>query len=451
MLENIFKTAPKTSNKIQSKTKHHTMNRVVALAGNPNVGKSTVFNALTGMNQHTGNWPGKTVATTKGTYKFNNIEYTLVDLPGTYSISPHSAEEEIARDFILFGGADATVVVCDATCMGRNLNLVLQILELTSNVVVCVNLLDEAEKKGIHIDLAALERELGVPVTGTSARSGKGLNGFMEKVEAVCSGAGKTTPRKVRYSKTVEEAAASLAKLLDEYLCGRMNGHWLALRLLERDEALVENIKKNMGVNITSDEQIHLAIADALAGLEKNGITRERLSDIIISCIVLTAEEVTLEICEPRKSCGLCLGCAQAPTDARDRRLDRILTSRRTGIPIMLALLFGVFWLTVTGANYPSQVLSAGLFRLQDLLTELFLRLNAPQWLHGLLVLGIYRVLAWVVSVMLPPMTIFFPLFTLLEDFGYLPRVAFNLDHSFKKAKTCGKQALTMCVVNLCY
>lgn len=426
--------------------KNSPSDKIIALAGNPNVGKSTVFNALTGMNQHTGNWPGKTVANAQGEYKFKGKGYILVDLPGTYSINPHSAEEEIARDFILFGGADATVIVCDATCLERNLNLVLQVIELTPKVVVCVNLLDEAEKKGIQIDLAALERELGVPVAGSSARSGKGLDTLMERVEEVCADAAKIFPRRVRYNKAVEESVAPLAEMLDKKLLGGMNGRWLALRMLEQDKALEEKVKNRFGSYVLEDTPVVQAVTDALATLEKDGIESERLTDVIVSGIVLSAEEVALEVCEPAGGCGLCLGCAKTSADSRDRRLDKILTSKRTGIPIMLALLCGILWLTITGANYPSQILADVLFRLQDMLTALFTRMNAPEWLHGMLVLGMYRVLAWVVSVMLPPMALFFPIFTLLEDFGYLPRVAFNLDHSFKKAKTCGKQALTMCM-----
>lgn len=421
--------------------------RIIALAGNPNVGKSTVFNALTGMNQHTGNWPGKTVASAQGTYHFRGSDYVLVDLPGTYSIMAHSTEEEIARNFILFGGADATVVVCDATCLERNLNLVLQVMEIAPNVVVCVNLMDEARKRNISVDLDALEKELGVPVVGTSARSGKGLAGLMEKVEALCEGAAPAAPRKVRYQRAVEDAISPLADTLTQRLEGRMNSRWLALRLLERDEALAAGIKEHLGYDLLDDTSVREAAGTAAKALEEEGISREKLMDIVASCIVLSAEEVALSICP--SGCGRCgaqAGGAGAAAGERDRKLDKILTSKRTGIPIMLALLGGVFWLTLTGANYPSQLLSDGLFRVQDLLTEFFLRLGTPEWIHGMLVLGVYRVLAWVVSVMLPPMAIFFPIFTLLEDFGYLPRVAFNLDHQFKKAKACGKQALTMCM-----
>jgi len=442
-------TADQAANKEFMVVKTNTTDQIIALAGNPNVGKSTVFNALTGMNQHTGNWPGKTVGSAQGTHHHHGSGYIFVDLPGTYSIMAHSAEEEIARDFILFGGADATVVVCDATCLERNLNLVLQVMELTANVVVCVNLLDEAEKKGILIDLEALERELGVPVVGASARSGKGLAELMEKVEALCAGAIPTNPRGVRYNSAIERAVSPLALLLEQRLEGRMNSHWLALRVLEQDTTLAAGIKKRLGPGLLDDEALWEAADAALASLEAEGISREKLGDMVVSCIVFSAEEIALSVGGDAADCAGCGRCGGAVVRAggaadRDRRLDKVLTSRRTGIPIMLALLCGILWLTITGANYPSRLLSDGLFWVQDRLTGFFCWAGSPDWLYGALVLGVYRVLAWVVAVMLPPMAIFFPLFTLLEDFGYLPRVAFNLDHQFKKAKACGKQALTM-------
>lgn len=333
------------------------MNKTIALAGNPNVGKSTVFNYLTGMRQHTGNWPGKTVELARGSYTYNGTEYTLVDLPGTYSLAARSAEEEVARDFLLSGEAQAAVVVCDATCLERNLNLVLQTLELTERVVVCVNLMDEAEKKGISIDVEELSALLGVPVVATAAGKGRGMEKLTAAIARVAEGEDCAPPGRFSEADTVEEK----------------------IRLAQR-----------------------LAAA--------------------VTC------------------------CLREDYARRDRRLDRLFTSRATGIPVMLLLLTGILWITIEGANLPSELLSRLFFWGQERLTDLFAALGAPDWLHGALVLGIYRVLAWVVSVMLPPMAIFFPLFTLLEDFGYLPRVAFVLDHAFQKAHACGKQALTMCM-----
>lgn len=436
--------------------KIHASDKIIALAGNPNVGKSTVFNSLTGLNQHTGNWPGKTVATAQGVHRLNGNDYILVDLPGTYSIMAHSAEEEIARDFILFGGADAVIVVCDATCLERNLNLALQVMELTPNVVVCVNLLDEAEKRGISIDIPALRKKLGVPVVGTSARSGNGLKELMEEVESLCSGRLSLTPHKISYHPTIIDAISPLVDILEEKLDGSLNSTWLALQLLEKDEALLTRIQKYLGYNLLEDSAVNETITSLQSLLNEAGVTEDTLRDIIIFCIVNSAEEVAvaaLSLCHGCSGCpgnSECSGCMRgtnnirAVSNPRDRKLDRILTSKQTGIPIMLLLLCAVFWLTISGANIPSQLLSGALFRLQDRLTDAFLWLGTPEWVHSIFVLGMYRVLAWVISVMLPPMAIFFPIFTLLEDFGYLPRIAFNLDHQFKKAKTCGKQALTM-------
>lgn len=409
---------------------------VVALAGNPNVGKSTVFNALTGMRQHTGNWPGKTVGLAQGRREHADRGYVLVDLPGAYSLMAHSAEEEVARDFLCFGGADAAVVVCDATCLERNLNLVLQTLELCPRTVVCVNLMDEAAKKGIKIDLSALSARLGVPVVGTAAGRGEGLEELMDAVAELAARPVPPIPVRVRYLAPIERAVAALEPLTGECLDGRIPGRWAALRLLDEDPALMAALARALGKDLREDPALRAAVAAARTGLEEAGIGAEAVKDRIVSCLVLQAEDL----------CNGVVTHAREDYARRDRGLDRLLTSRATGIPIMLALLTAVFWLTIVGANYPSQVLADLLFRGQDALTALFTYLRAPEWLHGMLVLGVYRVLAWVVSVMLPPMAIFFPIFTLLEDFGYLPRVAFVLDHAFQKARACGKQALTMCM-----
>ena len=335
---------------------------VIALVGNPNVGKSTVFNALTGLKQHTGNWPGKTVSTARGEYTYHGRRYTLVDLPGTYSLTPGSADEEVTRDYLLSGQADVTLVVADATCLARNLALVLQVLETCWPVVVCVNLLDEAAKKHIQVDLTALQDRLGCPVVGASARDGYGL--------AALRG-------------VLEEAVLHPLPRLTPVLC-----------------------------------------TGCACGCEDC-----RAAAFMARAAAIAEEAVTMD---------------QARAQRRDRLLDRLLTSRATGIPVMLALLAGILWLTMAGANVPSELLSSLLFSWQEPFRDLLQNLGAPWWLEGAVVDGIYRTVAWVVSVMLPPMAIFFPLFTLLEDFGYLPRVAFVLDHAFQKARSCGKQALTM-------
>lgn len=409
--------------------------RVIALAGNPNVGKSTVFNALTGMNQHTGNWPGKTVTNAQGYCRTKRHSYVMVDIPGTYSLMAHSAEEEVARNFLCFGGADAVAVVCDATCLERNLNLVLQTMEITPNVVVCVNLMDEARRKRIRIDLGALSRRLGVPVVSTVARKKKSLSTLTDALDRLADGA-QTRPAVVRYPEPVEQAIAALEPLVRERVGGKLPSRWLSLQLLDPDEALLSEADRCLGWGFSRDEGLNRALAEVRAGLQRQGIDRERLKDMVVSALVREAEAV----------CAIVVRRERESYGAFDQRLDRLLTSRATGYPVMLVLLAFILWLTIVGANYPSQLLSDALFWVQERLTELFHAAGAPEWLHGALVLGVYRVLAWVVSVMLPPMAIFFPLFTLLEDAGYLPRVAYNLDKPFQKCCACGKQALTMCM-----
>ena len=411
--------------------------KVIALAGNPNVGKSTVFNALTGLNQHTGNWPGKTVTNAQGRCTAGGRSYVMVDIPGAYSLMAHSAEEEVARNFICFGEPDAVVVVCDATCLERNLNLVLQTLEISRRVVVCVNLMDEAERKGIKLDLELLSGRLGVPVVGTTARRKKSLRLLTDCLERVCSAPEPGEPFSVRYPDAIEDAVALLEPLVEEKSAGRLNSRWLSLRLLDQDDSLIREINACLGEDFLRDEALQSALGEAMALLRERGVENtDQLKDMTVAALIHSAEAIC---------CGA-VTCERSQYAETDRRLDRLLTGRLTGYPVMLALLALIFWLTISGANYPSQLLADGLFRVQDRLTELFEYLNAPDWLHGVLVLGAYRVLAWVVSVMLPPMAVFFPLFTLLEDAGYLPRVAYNLDRPFKRCRACGKQALTMCM-----
>lgn len=411
--------------------------KVVALAGNPNVGKSTVFNALTGLNQHTGNWPGKTVTNAQGYCAAGDRSYVMVDIPGTYSLMAHSAEEEAARNFICFGEPDAVVVVCDATCLERNLNLVLQTMEISPRVIVCVNLMDEAKRKNIRIDLELLSERLGVPVVGTTARDKKSLNILMDSLEQVCSASAQPEPFAVRYSDAVEEAIALLEPLVKEKCGGRLNSRWLSLKLLDQDDSLIREIDAYLGEGFLQDEALRRAIEGAKLRLRERGVENgDQFKDLTVSALIHSAEMI----------CDGAITCENPQYAESDRRLDKILTSKLTGYPVMLALLAFIFWLTISGANYPSQLLADGLFWVQDRLTEFFIYIHAPEWLHGLLVLGAYRVLAWVVSVMLPPMAIFFPLFTLLEDAGYLPRVAYNLDKPFKRCCACGKQALCMCM-----
>lgn len=406
--------------------------KTIALAGNPNVGKSTVFNALTGLHQHTGNWPGKTVTIADGRCRGKNSDYVLVDIPGTYSLLAHSAEEEAARNFICFGGADAAVVVCDAACLERSLNLALQVMEICPKTLICVNLLDEAERRGIKPDLNRLEKELGVPVVGTSAHKKKTLVKLTERLDDIFSGRISTAPRKLRYIKPIEQAISLAEPAVREYFGDKIPPRWLALRLIDEDEALSAEIERYFGKKISDCRELCAALENARRSLLENGIGAAELKDRIVSCILLNAEEAADgSVTQTRRELS---------------KADRLLTSKAFGFPVMILLLLLVFWITIIGANYPSQLLSDIFSWLGERLSELFTLLHAPPWLHGIIVDGAYKVLSWVVAVMLPPMAIFFPLFTLLEDLGYLPRIAYNLDKPFCKCKACGKQALTMCM-----
>ncbi|MEX0837580.1 MAG: ferrous iron transport protein B [Gemmatimonadota bacterium] len=419
---------------------------LVALAGNPNVGKSTVFNRLTGLRQHTGNWPGKTVVRAEGAFAHEGSRVKVVDLPGTYSLQAGSVDEEVARDFILFGRPDVTVVVVDATRLERNLNLVIQILEITDRVVVFLNLIDEARRHGIGIDAKRLEEELGVPVVPGIAREGVGVDDLLEAAHRVATGARRNQPYRIgEHAPTVEHAVSELSDVIDDAYPGLPNTRWVALRLLNADEAVREAVRSG-----------ELGRVDDEGGVESPlppDFERERVLEVASRLrwdlppdfhdrVTERAYHAAEEIAERVR-----LGGLKKAGFAFDRKLDRLLTSRVWGFPLMLAMLAIVFWLTIAGSNVPSSMLADLLVdTMHPMLKGLAAAASLPWWLDGLLVDGIYLSTAWVVSVMLPPMAIFFPLFTLLEDFGYLPRVAFNLDALFRKAGAHGKQALTMCM-----
>ncbi|HHT51541.1 MAG TPA: ferrous iron transport protein B [Eubacteriaceae bacterium] len=408
---------------------------IIALAGNPNTGKSTVFNSLTGLKQHTGNWPGKTVTNAQGRYSYRERNYTLVDLPGTYSILANSVEEQIARDFICFGNPQVTIVVMDATCLERNLNLALQILEITDRVVLCVNLMDEARRKNISINLNKLSEILGVPVVGTSARNGEGLDNLKNAVEKVALGKIKPNPNSIAYNDKVQGGIEELTPYINSKIGDRIDNSWLALRLIDRDNSLLESISNFLKLDLMQNRVISEKLLDIWERLSRDGYTEETLRDNIVTSLIKESEIISKSVVTNIKN-----------QKNLDYKIDNILTSKTFGFPIMIALLGIIFWITIVGANYPSEMLAKGFFWIEEQLLVLFSYLKTPPWIHEILVLGMYRTLAWVVSVMLPPMAIFFPIFTLLEDLGYLPRIAFNLDYYFKKACTHGKQALTMCM-----
>lgn len=401
----------------------------IALAGNPNVGKSTLFNSLTGMNQHTGNWSGKTVSTAMGKCTFGGKNRLLIDIPGTYSLSAHSAEELVARDFLCFSDYDAVIIVCDASVLERNLFLVLQILEITSNAVLCVNLLDEAERKGITVNLPLIEQRLGIPVVGTVAKKKKTLTKLIAAVDSVYQRNKPATAKAtVEYSQKIENALLIL-KPATEPLFGEKSRAF-GIKLLTEGTKIL----KGFADGIKNDKKLNNALKTAQNYLLANKIGKEELEKEIASCVYKKSEQIVENAIKKLNS-----GYSQT-----DRRLDRLFTSKYTAYPFMMLLLALIFWITVTGANYPSEWLSNLFSSLEIKLGNLLLSINTPKWLYGILVSGIFKVVSWIISVMLPPMAIFFPLFTLLEDSGFLPRIAYNLDRPFKLCGSCGKQALTM-------
>jgi ferrous iron transport protein B len=405
---------------------------VVALAGNPNTGKSTVFNALTGLRQHTGNWPGKTVARAEGAFSYESARYKVVDLPGTYSLLSTSRDEEIARDFLLFGKPDVTVIVVDATRLERNLNLALQVLEITDRAIVCLNLMDEAKRHGLRVDPRRLAQELGVPVVATSARYGEGILDLTKAIGEVAGGAVRARPRRIRiHGRELGRATDLLKKKLGAALPGLPNRGWVALRLLDGDERIARAVREGEFGEPEAPAEAVLELALSLRWELGRDVHHELVESIYGEAGTIAGKAVVRE----------------GEGARTDRVLDRLLTSRLYGLPIMLFMLVAVLWITVEGANVPSGLLAAFFIdTLHPLLKQGAAAISLPWWLDGLLIDGVYLATAWVVSVMLPPMAIFFPLFTLLEDFGYLPRVAFNLDRMFRRVGAHGKQALTMCM-----
>lgn len=402
----------------------------IALAGNPNVGKSTVFNAITGMHQHTGNWAGKTVENAFGTCQYDKKQLLFIDLPGTYSLRASSDEESIARDFICFAEPDAIVVVCDASCLERNLILALQIMELGLPVLLCLNLLDEAEKRKISVDIQHLEEILKIPVIGITARDGKGIQSLLYQLCKLLDEPSEY-PVPVTYPDEIESAADYLKNLLfpDEnqksvfYRC-------LCIHILEdNNNNFINSIISHCFNGTDDDDDILKNIDDAKSQIPE----KISISDCLISNIVNKASEISNIVTKKQEN-----------HTKKDRLIDKFILGKYTGVPIMLFLFFGILWITIVGANYPSELLTMGFSYLEEILENILS--DAPAWLKGILLDGIYKVLSWVIAVMLPPMAIFFPLFTILEDLGYLPRVAYQLDRCFQCANSCGKQSLTMCM-----
>lgn len=430
---------------------------VVALAGNPNTGKSTVFNTLTGLRQHTGNWPGKTVTRAEGAFQYGDCSYKLVDLPGTYSLLATSVDEQVARDFLLFARPDVTLVVLDACRLERNLNLALQVLEITDRVVICLNLMDEARRKNIRVDAERLAAQLGVPVVPTAARYKEGMPELLRTIHGVATGEITCNPRRLgddtfRMQPLVDRLGAAITEAYPQL----PNSRWVALRLLDADESILAAVQSGQLGDLSRDN----FVTDRSGADDSQPAGPSQPTEAVTSLLSLTDElrwqvgpEFHQSLVEGIYTEAASLadqavhhGTMENETDW-DRKLDSWLTSRWTGLPIMIAMLAGVLWLTIAASNVPSGMLAWLLVdTIHPLLKSAAETVHCPEWLSGLLVDGVYRATAWVVAVMLPPMAIFFPLFTLLEDFGYLPRVAFNLDKTFRRCGAHGKQALTTCM-----
>jgi ferrous iron transport protein B len=429
---------------------------LIALAGNPNTGKSTVFNALTGLRQHTGNWPGKTVARAEGAFAHRGMRIKLVDLPGAYSLHAGSVDEEVARDFLVFGRPDVTIIVVDSTRLERNLYLALQILDVTDRAVVLLNLADEARRHGIGI--ARLEAALGVPVVEGVARQGQGIDALLDAAYQVATGERTTRPYRIEeYRPDVERAIEALTEVVQGAYPDVANPRWVAQRLLKADEAVTAAVASGE-LGQLDGASGDAAVDDAAGGTSAGRVGPDagarqavldharRLRWELPPDLQDTFTQRTYEAAQAIADGALVRGMQKARVDF-DRTLDALLTSRWLGFPLMLAILAVVFWLTIAGANVPSAMLATLLIDGgHTWLRETAASVGVPGWLSGFAIDGVYLATAWVVSVMLPPMAIFFPLFTLLEDFGYLPRVAFNLDGLFRAAGAHGKQALTMCM-----
>ena len=396
----------------------------ICLAGNPNVGKSTIFNALTHSKQHTGNWAGKTVDNQVGIMKYKNNNYYIYDLPGTYSLLAHSKEECLARNFLVFEEYDFIVVVCDSSNLLRNLNFVIQLREINSNIILCLNLIDEAKKKRIKIDTKSLESIIGIKVIEVCAHDSKSLDRLKEFIYNFKRNVDDSLI--VKYPE-LEDCISLLNKSLKRYDLD-INYRFLSLNIIRNDYEIINYINSKYDIDLLDELSNEIDIVNRT--LYERDISS--VDDIIVSRINNKATDIYLK--SVRKS----------GNSFKEKYLDIIFTNKIFGIPIMLMFLGIIFLLTIKISNYPSDWLFNIFNSLQIIILDFLISLHVPDLLIDMFINGIYKVTTWVISVMLPPMMIFFPLFTLLEDFGYLPRIAFNLDGVFRRCSSCGKQSLTM-------
>jgi len=411
----------------------------VGVAGNPNVGKSVIFNALTGSRQHVGNWPGKTVERAEGVFHYQSWEIRLVDLPGTYSLAAQSPEEVIARDYILSDEPDVVIDIVDATCLERNLNLALQILELTGRVVVALNLMDEVRRQGWKIDAEALEADLGVPVVPTVATEGEGLPKLLAAIVDVATGQRQTHPAAVNYGLTVGGYVESLeADLARMGMGGRRR--WVALKLLEDDPQIVEAFQQGdlAACRLEPDDDALPVSPEALQAVLNRAVrlregTRPDAKVEIVRRRFEFAHDVVHRVARRLRPVE----------ESMTERIDRIVTHKVWSWPIMLAMLTLVFWITIKGGEIGGGWLEAGLSRLIRLSRAWLTSIQAPWWVSGALVDGLLMGTGTVIAAMLPPMIILFVAFALLEDLGLLPRMAFNLDRPMRAVGSQGKQTLT--------